>query len=80
MKTNSNTVVNQSITLSGRDIVKLLNKAGIFNDGMMDIPTKVVFKVPRGGDYSGMDVDFDNEELVQVSWTTSTTLNTIKDF
>ncbi|PPD55540.1 MAG: hypothetical protein CTY12_00760 [Methylotenera sp.] len=79
MKTNSTTTVTQSLTLSGKDIITLLNKVGVFNDEIIKLPMKVVFQVPGGGDYSNTDVEFEKEEWVKISWTTHSTLTAIQN-
>ena len=71
MKQSSNTTVSQSVALTGKDVVELLVSAGIIPEELIEdkVSIHVNFKVPTGGDYSGMDVDFDKEERLVVSWT-----------
>lgn len=78
MNIRSNSTIHQSISVSGRDIVKVLHRAGIIPEEAMKQNIQVVFKIPGGGDYSNTDYEFNNEELVQISWTT-TSMSNAKD-
>lgn len=55
-----------TIKLDGGKIVELLRNAGV------EIPTgtEVKFKVPGGGDWSGMDCPIDDRNHVTVTWKT----------
>ena len=70
VKRKTNTTVTTSIELSGAGILDILKNNGIVPEDAAEI--KVVFHVPRGGDYSGMDLDInDNEHCISVSYTTT---------
>lgn len=55
------------VTVSNDDIVEYLKLKG------HDVPgdCKVSFRVPGGGDWSGMDVDIDDDTPVQAHWEVS---------
>lgn len=59
-------VITKEITLTGRDILKLLQAS--INE---EIPANatVFFQVPSGGDYSGMALDITDEDHITVEYT-----------
>lgn len=70
MKLTKKGKITHTVTLSGEDIIELLHQNG--TDYAPGSDATVEFKVPSGGDYSGMDVDFLKEERVTVRWTKAT--------
>jgi hypothetical protein len=61
-----------SIKLTGENIIDLLKEAGEI-DMSQDNIGSVSFTVPTGGDWSGMKVDIDNENTVNINYEIITT-------
>lgn len=71
LKTQMTTTVRRDceLILTSDHIRALLSKSGIhIPDGVT-----VQFTVPRGGDYSGMTLDIDEENPLTIRWYTQTT-------
>lgn len=62
--TNTTTVTQTVINLTGKDVAELLSKSGI------DIPSNaaIEFHVPGGADWSNTAFDIDAEHPITVSW------------
>jgi len=58
-----------TITLTGQDIIDLLRLSGKLEAPYDFIATSAQFQVPRGGDYSGMQLDVDNASPIIVTLT-----------
>ncbi len=53
------------VSLDDKSIIGLLTAAGMIPEGASP---QVIFRVPCGGDYSGMDVEVDESHPVTVRW------------
>lgn len=56
-----------TIKLSGEDIIELLKESGQI-DRAQDQIGSISFTVPGGGDWSGMNVDIDKNNTVNISY------------
>ena len=60
--------ITHTVKLTGEDITEMLANCG--TDYTANDTATVKFKVPSGGDHSGMSVDVTEENCVTVTWTT----------
>lgn len=70
MRTETRTTRRHMVHLHGEDIVDLLIQE-LKAQGVKRLPTgkvEVVFAVPSGGDYSGMEVDISDAHPVIIRW------------
>lgn len=67
MKLNTTGKITHTLYLSGKDIIDLLEALG--SNYIPNETVEIVFKVPTGGDHSGSEVEFENDERVKVTWT-----------
>jgi len=60
-----------TIKLTGADIIELMEENGheISKEGNI----KVTFTVPGGADWSGMEIEIDNDYPIEVEWTEGST-------
>ena len=76
IKRNTNTIVVTKLEATGRNILDLIRENYMIPADAVDV--KIVFHVPSGGDYSGMDLDInDNEHCISVTYTTTADHNTV---
>lgn len=61
------TTTKSTVTLTGANIIALLAQHIKSNQPDFTYESaEIFFKIPSGGDYSGMDLDFKNDACVQV--------------
>lgn len=57
-----------SITLTGCDIISLLRNVMDSSQPMPSTSATVTFRVPSGGDYSGMNIGVDVDCPITIAW------------
>jgi len=68
-KVTTHTVKTKSLGLTKADLLRALD-----NSGITIPPTASVFiRVPSGGDWSGMDLELNEQRTVNVQWVESST-------
>ena len=68
IENDKTTITKRKISLNGKDIIELLNDPPL--DGVIvPVNASVTFEVPGGGNWSGTDLDIDDDYPVVVEWT-----------
>lgn len=69
IRTHTTHTTKTTIKLNGRQIIELLN--GSITDEIPDNAV-VTFSIPGGGDWSNQNLDFKDDSLVTISYSTTT--------
>lgn len=67
MKIEKRGIVNHTLTLTGKDIIEMLQTYSADVAPSKDV--KIIFRVPGGGDWSGQDIDIMNDSGIILTWT-----------